>query len=641
MKQQLQESHERLIAALTASQTRTFRWEIAADRFLWDVSVGRLFEPPTVPVPSSRSEVLQKVHPDDRPALTVAFGRCATEGADLDLPFRLIPSDGSVRWVYAKGKVFPATGDHASYLVGAYTDITRQTWLEEAVRQKEILETILGNIPAMIVFYRPGHGVLLVNEAFRTIVGWSTEEIRERGFLSSCCPDPEYRERVAEYLKNPRPTWSDLVMRCRDGSDLNSSWIIVGLADGSKIGIGIDITQRKALETQQKRLLQELETERSLLTVKNGQLRALATQLTTLEQRERQRIARLLHEHFQQILVAAQIRLYRLRTARDNKEVSQEAIRIGELLEEAVEASRNLTTELYPPVLYEQGFGAALQWLGRRHHEQFNLRVEVFADPDAELGVADVRLFLLDAVQELLLNVVKHAETDIARVILRKAGSDALRLVVIDHGKGCDPGRLDSVSGKTDGLGLTYIRHRIELLGGSVLFDTAPGRGCCVMLLLPKTCIDRSEMLDHLSSAGESQSRKEDTIIAPAETCIRVIIADDHAIVRRGLIDLLHGEPDIRVVGEAVDGQEAVELALQFQPDVVIMDVSMPIMDGIEGTRQIAQRLPMVKIVGLSMHKDVGIEEAMKKAGASTYLCKGDASQELVEAIRRCRVAEV
>lgn len=115
---------------------------------------------------------------------------------------------------------------------------------------------------------------------------------------------------------------------------------------------------------------------------------------------------------------------------------------------------------------------------------------------------------------------------------------------------------------------------------------------------------------------------------------IKVLIADDHKIVRDGLRVLIDREKDMQVVGEAHNGHEAVKLTKKLHPDVIIMDISMPEMNGIEATRQIIKENRKVKIIALSMHSDRKIITNMLKAGASGYILKDCAFAELAIAIR-------
>jgi len=115
---------------------------------------------------------------------------------------------------------------------------------------------------------------------------------------------------------------------------------------------------------------------------------------------------------------------------------------------------------------------------------------------------------------------------------------------------------------------------------------------------------------------------------------IRIIIADDHQIVRNGLRSLIEKEHDIDVIAEAGNGREAVRIALEMAPEVVIMDIAMPDLNGIEATRQIIAALPGTKVIALSMHADKRYVMEMLKAGASGYILKDNAYEELASAIR-------
>lgn len=122
---------------------------------------------------------------------------------------------------------------------------------------------------------------------------------------------------------------------------------------------------------------------------------------------------------------------------------------------------------------------------------------------------------------------------------------------------------------------------------------------------------------------------------------VRVLIADDHTIVRSGVRLLLSAEPDIDVVGEALDGAEALALTETLRPDVVLMDISMPGMDGLEATRHIKARWPDIHVLVLTMHRSDEYFFEMLKAGASGYVLKGAETSELIRAVRVVSRGEV
>lgn len=115
---------------------------------------------------------------------------------------------------------------------------------------------------------------------------------------------------------------------------------------------------------------------------------------------------------------------------------------------------------------------------------------------------------------------------------------------------------------------------------------------------------------------------------------LRVYLADDHAVVREGLKSLIDSQPDMQVSGEAGDGRTACRQVQELQPDVVVMDVSMPEMNGARATEEIKQTCPQVKVVALTVHEDKGYLRQLLEAGASGYVLKRAAAEELIQAIR-------
>jgi two-component system, NarL family, response regulator NreC len=117
-------------------------------------------------------------------------------------------------------------------------------------------------------------------------------------------------------------------------------------------------------------------------------------------------------------------------------------------------------------------------------------------------------------------------------------------------------------------------------------------------------------------------------------TPIRILLADDHTVMRNGLRLLLERQPNLKVIGEAADGREAVTLAAAEEPDVVVMDIAMPHLNGVEAARQITTRCPQTAIAILSMHSDESYVIRSLKAGARAYLLKDSAEADLIAAIR-------
>jgi DNA-binding NarL/FixJ family response regulator len=115
---------------------------------------------------------------------------------------------------------------------------------------------------------------------------------------------------------------------------------------------------------------------------------------------------------------------------------------------------------------------------------------------------------------------------------------------------------------------------------------------------------------------------------------MRVLLADDHTLVRQALRAMLEDEADIEVVGEAPNGRLAVELTCQLDPEIVLMDVTMPVLNGIQATRAILAQRPLICVIGLSMHEHM--DRAMQEAGATAFVNKGDLPDQLLDIMRTC-----
>jgi signal transduction histidine kinase len=141
--------------------------------------------------------------------------------------------------------------------------------------------------------------------------------------------------------------------------------------------------------------------------------------------------------------------------------------------------------ELAPPVLYENGLAAALVWLTDQTAGRYNIKITVKADSSADPQAIDVRVFLFQAVRELLFNSVKHAPRSPIHVAMTNDGRGKVRIIVSDRGAGFDPAKLDSKTMRSTGFGLFSIRERITSIGGEFQIKSSQGRGTQATLLAP------------------------------------------------------------------------------------------------------------------------------------------------------------
>lgn len=377
-------------------------------------------------------------------------------------------------------------------------------------------------------------------------------------------------------------------------------------------------------------LLQESERLNIRLEHRARQLRRLSLQLSDAEERERRRLAAYVHDDLQQILAGTAFHLdVSSRKIDDPSSLRESLARVRGLLDEAIAGTRSLSQELSPTALRRNGLVAALKWLAEHVRSLHGLRVDLTASGVGEPVGSATATFLFRATQELLLNAVKHAEADRAEISLR-GDEEHIELVVRDHGRGF-PSGYDPDADDNDTFGLFGVRERAELLGGSMEIESESGIGSAIRLRLPHPGggtgpeVQAGAARRHAPSSGEAAD--------PESSPVRVVLVDDHAVVRSGLKMVLVEHPRINVIGEFSDGRQAVEAAKSVHPDLMLMDVAMPQMDGVEATRLIKRNHPEIRIIGLSMFADEETADLMIEAGAELYLSKSGPSERLVEAI--------
>jgi len=376
---------------------------------------------------------------------------------------------------------------------------------------------------------------------------------------------------------------------------------------------------------------QRIEAEQKLQT-RSEQLRWLASELALIEQRERMALAQVLHDGLQQILVAAK---YRLATAKRGQKSQQAISETAELLDDAIQTSRSLTSELSPPILREGGLVPALEWLVRWMRDKHGMSVGLTVRDDVHPSSEEIVLLLFQAARELLFNVVKHAYTKTANLELSQTDTH-IEIVVKDDGVGFDPSQIRGEHGNSGGFGLFSIRERIGLLGGKMEIDSAHGKGSRFRLSIPFSAdvVDSDRAVELKTEISTEISARHQLKTGGTAGSIRVVLVDDHMIMRQGLAGLLRGEPGFEIVGEASDGASAVRLVRELRPAVVLMDISMPGMNGIEATQIIHRELPDVRIIGLSMFEEGEQAAAMREAGAVGYLTKSGPTEAVINAIR-------
>jgi len=443
---------------------------------------------------------------------------------------------------------------------------------------------------------------------------------------------------------------------------VNANQIALAQAIGGTLATGIDRrTAETRLRESEDRLrtfaaqLEQMVADRTnKLMQSQKRLRAMATELNFAEQRERKRMAMELHDHLAQMLVLCRLNLGQLkRWAKLDDKGAELVQQTQDVLSESLTYTRTLVADLAPPVLHEFGLVPALRWLADRMGRH-NLQVDVRADGVGEITLAeDQAVLLFQSVRELLINAAKHGQSGRAFLSIERQ-SGALSVKVEDDGKGFDPSAAFAAEVPTalsSKFGLYSIRERMTALGGRLDLASQPGQGTTARLMLPlgetsessDPAVDRrAGSTPHVETSPRLMAESENLLadgpfagMTPKQKAtIRVLLVDDHAMVRQGLRSVLETYADVEIVGEARDGFEALACVERLQPSVVIMDVNMPGMNGIDATRRIRESHPNTIVIGLSVNAGTENDQAMKQAGAAVLLTKEAAVEELYSAIQ-------
>jgi PAS domain S-box-containing protein len=672
------ENERRLRLSLESAYVISFEWDIASGKVFRLISRDPAL--PATPVAAgSFEEVVNVIHPEDRDRFHANL-KSAMERSDgrYESEFRIVHPDDKIRFLHENGYFERDTMGRPSRLIGLSRDITDQKNAENSLRQSEERFELLAKVskrllsaenPQAIVedlcrlvmahidcqfFFNylvevPGKQMHL--NAYAGIPEETAESIRQLDFgVAVCgCVARDCERIIAEDIQNSNDLRTQrvksfgvqaycchpLMMHDRLIGTLSFGTKTRPTFTADEVGLMKSVCDQVAVAMQRllsKRELSQLNksleqrvVERTRLAEDRAmQLRSLAVKMIEVEERERRRFADLLHEDLQQMLASAR---FQLQAVGIDKSADPALEHVSRILEESITKSRLLTHELSPPVMHHGSLHSAIEWLADQMNEHFELKVLLETENLPELKNSPIKVFIFRAVQELLFNVVKHAGVKSAGVLLT-GKNGYLDVTVSDQGKGFAKEDLDRTKAEK-GFGLISIRERVRHIGGDLEIDTQPGRGSRFHLKVPIQTADGVSVpvtseapIDAVSQRTPSQG-----------TGLRVLFVDDHKVMRQGLIRLISSQPDIQVAGEAANGKEAVELARQLHPDVILMDISMPEMDGIEATRRIKAKMPEVRVIGLSMFEDKNSAQKIISAGADRFVPKTASSAELLKAI--------
>jgi len=373
--------------------------------------------------------------------------------------------------------------DEAGEIIGAVDiirDISEKRKAEkEILDAKDFLENIFKtSVDGIVVTDRHSY-ITMVNETVAAILGCSKDELIGKHIDEFIPKGKKHRERVnkliATVLEKGFVTGFERSWLRKDGSAIDVETNVASLKDkkGNIIGSVAsirDITERK-------------HAERKIIEYQN-QLRSLASQLTSSEEQNRQKFATFLHDQIGQTLFVLKIKLEMLQKTKSLKENKESLKDIFAMVNQLIEHTRSLTTELSPSILHQLGLRAGLEWLAEQTHEREGIIVQFEDDKQSKSLDNDISILLFRAVRELLINITKHAKAQKVKVSLR-SDETSVRVCVEDDGIGFNASETISSLSKNNSFGLFSIKERLNYLGGHLEIKSTPGHGTRITLHAP------------------------------------------------------------------------------------------------------------------------------------------------------------
>jgi PAS domain S-box-containing protein len=386
--------------------------------------------------------------------------------------------------------------------------------------------------------------------------------------------------------------------------------------------------------------LTELIEANEALRSNEESLRQLSARLLKLQDDERRRIARDLHDITGQKLAAQSMALSQVlqrQTAGLDADSQRLLLECVSLSKQVGEEIRTLSYLLHPPLLDELGLSSAVKWYAEGFEQRTGIAVEVDIASDFLRLTPEMEVTLFRIIQESLTNIQRYSGSKKAQVRVQATGNKVIEVQIRDFGKGMAQGVLNSAAGATAplGVGIQGMRERMRQLAGTLEITSRLNQGTLVTARLPFLHSPKDASAEFASATAPSSiAAKEEPGSSGNISRKQILIADDHEMLRRGLRTMLEREPDWEICGEAVNGQEAVDKAISLSPDLVILDINMPVLNGLAAVRLIRRNRPQTKILIFTVHDSEQTLKEIQSVGAHGYLSKGNASEDLLRVVK-------
>jgi PAS domain S-box-containing protein len=495
--------------ALESAHVAEWELEIASRKVKRSLLHDRIFGYESLVPDWTVETFLQHVHPDDRESVRSTIERAALGGPDLDYECRIIRHDRTERWVWAHGAHFPDEVGQPTRMIGITLDITDRKRTEEALRksvfrfQRFVESNVIGILIADM------NRIIEANDVFLDIIGYTRDELAHSNVNWIALTPAEHLPRDLQAIEEMKslgacsPFEKELI---RKGGSRVPILIGASVLESHPLewmSFVLDLSGQKQVERQLREARDDLESRVEIRTRElvnalstlqaevrvrksaEEKMRELSSRLLHLQDEERRRFARELHDTAGQSLSALRMTSDALKRALPlDSQAGKLCEDIDVLAEEALNEIRTTSHLLHPPLLDEIGFASAARWFVEGLAKRSGMKIDVEI-PFSERLPEDLELALFRVLQESLTNIHRHSGSPTAHIRCEQVG-DCVTLTIKDSGKGIAPDVLDRYQreGVATGVGLAGMRERVRELGGNLQIESSAG-GTQVIVSVP------------------------------------------------------------------------------------------------------------------------------------------------------------
>jgi len=652
----LRVSEERLRAALLAANTGTFRWDIRLNTLIWDEALDTLFGLPPGETIQSLETFIATVHPDDRAGVTERCERCAQEGADFAMEFRVIWPDGSVHWLDDKGKTFSDDAGQPLYMTGACVDITERKEAEAELRSKTaFLEAQLNSSLDGIIVVGEGGRKVLQNRRTADLfkipaaIADGHDDAAQIKWVTNSVKDPtQFVERITFLYSNPQAISRDEI-ELKDGTTLDRYSAPVIGTDGKfygRIWTFRDVTARKRADhelVQSQKALEQLNADLERRVAQRTQaLLAATAEAERANGAKSDFLSRMSHElrtPMNAILGFAQVLEMEEGFNADQRDCVHHILKGGNhllvLINEVLDISSidagKMTISTEPVSLKDivEASAGLLQPLAAER----NIRLLVMPEEAEPQHVLADRQRLKQVLLNLLANAIKYNRPG-GDVMIRwaaAAGSDgaAIRLSIADSGPGISEDKLARLFSPFDrlgaeqtrvegtGLGLMLAKRMVEYMGGMIGVVSAVGEGSTFWVELHQAEAPAEGRVERICESIP--------VVVPESSGMRysLLYVEDNPANVRLITRILARRPAIRMIC-AETGALGLQLAREHHPDLILLDLHLPDTHGDEVFAQLRSDpdTAQIPVIMLTADAQPGKRDQLVAAGVRAFLTK-------------------